>query len=223
MKKSINLILALLFLTNWSFAQKNDCSRKTYFGEVEICLPKIEGYQECYYDSTVKWLADKTEMSSNMVLAFYLDDKTFQKKDSLGLFSLNNYFKIYGTKQIKDYQADTEILKQMQDILATNFISKNWDEIKKEVDKIGLDVEIGVPTVVESYNFNETSFTYLMLTKYEIDGAAPYMLAMSMNGVLINERLVWMAYYLNYDDEETMTDLRKKTNKILAKLSNTEK
>ena len=61
-----------------------------------------------------------------MVLGFYLNNETFGKKDSLGLFSFDNYFKVYGTKQIKEYKANSELLKQMQDILEGNFISKNW-------------------------------------------------------------------------------------------------
>tara|TARA_Y100000766_G_C18875819_1_gene590738 strand:- start:1042 stop:1713 length:672 start_codon:yes stop_codon:yes gene_type:complete len=223
MKKIIDTILILFLLSNWTFAQEINCVRKAYFGKTEICLPQIEGYQECYSDSIVKQVADGTEVPVNMVLGFYLNNETFEKKDSLGLFSFDNYFKVYGTKQIKDYKANYELLKQMQDVLAGNFISKNWELMLKEIDKIGLELEIGVPTVIKTYNLNKNSFTYVMLARYEIEGVEPYTMAMTINGLLINERLIWMAYYLNYNGDKTILELQEKSNTILTKLLRTEK
>lgn len=221
MRKITITFLLLLSLSNLTFAQESNCVRKADFGEIEICLPEIEGYQECYSDPTVKQLADQTEVPTNMVLGFYLNNKTSEKKDSLGLFSFDDYFKIYGTKQIKDYKANSKLLKQMQDILGGTFISENWETMEKEVEKIGLAAEIGVPIVIKNYNLNENSFTYIMLTTYQVDGAEPYTLAMTINGLLINERLIWMAYYLNYEGEETILKLQKSSNTIVAKLLNT--
>ena len=223
MKKIIDTILILFLLSNWTFAQEINCVRKAYFGKTEICLPQIEGYQECYSDSIVKQVADGTEVPVNMVLGFYLNNETFEKKDSLGLFSFDNYFKVYGTKQIKDYKANYELLKQMQEVLAGNFISKNWELMLKEIDKIGLELEIGVPTVIKTYNLNKNSFTYVMLARYEIEGVEPYTMAMTINGLLINERLIWMAYYLNYNGDKTILELQEKSNTILTKLLRTEK
>jgi hypothetical protein len=66
-------------------------------------LPEISGYQECYLDPSVKSIADATEVPANMVLGYYITNETLKKKDSLGLFVSSNYFKIYGTKQLKYY------------------------------------------------------------------------------------------------------------------------
>ena len=204
-------------------AQQNHCARKTIFGKAEICLPYVEGYHECYTDSKVKLLADGTEVPINMVLGFYLNHQTFIKKDSLGLLPFDDYFKIYGTKELKDQKAGFDELKQVQSMLEGNFISKNWDLIKKEVDKVGLDVEIGVPVVIKSYNLDKNSFTILMLNKNEIEKGKFVTTAMTLNGLLINERLVWMAYYLNYKDQNTMVLLEKNSNLILNKILNAQK
>lgn len=218
MKKLINTILILLLINNWTLAQENICVRKATFGNTEICLPQIKGYQESYSDSIVKQLADQTEVPINMVLGFYLNNQTYEKKDSLGLFSFDDYFKIYGTKQIKDFKADSKLLQEMQDVLAGNFISKNWESMEKEVDKIELEIEIEVPIVIKTYNLNSNSFTYIMLTRYKLEGVEPFTMAMTMNGLLINERLIWMAYYLNYNGEETILKLQENSNIILTKL-----
>ena len=53
--------------------------------EVDIYLAQIEGYLECYTEPIVKEIGVATEVSINEVLRFYIDNKTFDKKDSLGL------------------------------------------------------------------------------------------------------------------------------------------
>ena len=220
MKNTISTFLMLLIFHNLSFAQDSNCVRKAKFGETEICLSQINGYQESYVEPKVKQLADDTEVPTNMILGFYLNNQTYEKRDSLGLFSFDDYFKVYGTKEIKNHQADSKLLQEMQTILSNNFVKKEWELIKKEVDEIGLDIEIGVPMVIKTYNLNDNSFTLVMLTRYEFEGGNSYTMAMAINGLLINERLIWMAYYLNYTSEETISRLQENSNAILVKLLN---
>ena len=205
-------------VTNIVCSQTKECARKTNFGEIEICLPKIEGYKECYLDPTIKQIADATEVPVNMVLGYYLNDKAFKNKDSIVSSGFDDFFKLYGTKQIKDYKANESILKETQKALAGNFLSKNWDVIKDEIDKTGIDAKIGVPVVVKSYNLNKKSFTYVMIANYEVKGTDPYTMAMAMNGVLLNDRLVWLAYYILYKDKSTIDILQEKSNKIILRI-----
>ncbi|MCH6199960.1 hypothetical protein MMU07_10225 [Aquiflexum sp. LQ15W] len=216
--KIVCSILVILIFTNSILAQEIDIRRKTNFGNTEIYLPPIEGYRECYLEPTVKQIADGTEVPSNMVLGFYLNNRTFEKIGSSELSRFDDYFKIYGTIQVKDYKANRDILKQMQDAMGGNFMAKNWDLMKKEVDKIGLEVEIGVPIVIKNYNLNKNSFTYVMIARYELEGVDPFTLVMAINGLLINEKLIWMAYYLHYDGEESISRLQRNNDFILEEL-----
>lgn len=201
-------------------SQDNECSRKTLFGTTEICLPQINGYEECYTEPIVKELADATEVATNLVLGYYLNNATFAKKDSLGLINFEDYFKIYGTKEIQDYDADDKILKQMQTMLSGNFLAKNWEEVEEGIESLDLDVEIeiGVPVKIDEYNLTDNSFTLVMLTKYQIEGEDPFTIALTMNGLLMHDRLVWMAYYQDYTGEKTMSKLRHKSDIILKEL-----
>ena len=106
----------------------------------------------------------------------------------------------------------------MEEILSQNFIKENWDEFSKEIDKIEIEAEIGVPTFIEKYNANKESFSFIMLTKYNFEGIEPYTLAMTINGYLKNDRLIWMAYYLNYEEPKTIDILKTKSNKLLVEL-----
>ena len=106
----------------------------------------------------------------------------------------------------------------MEQVLGGNFISKNWEEIEKDVNEVGLNIQVGVPTVIDSYNYDNKTFTYVLLTKYQVESGDSYTMAMTMNGMLVNQRLVWMAYYLNYQDESTIAKLKTNSNEVLRRM-----
>ncbi|WP_299679704.1 hypothetical protein [uncultured Dokdonia sp.] len=216
MQKIIHTLFLFLIYTNVTIAQENNCVRKVTFGDTDICLPTIEGYKECYTYPTVKQSADATEVPINMVLGFYLDEETYAKKDNIGSISFDNYFKIYATKQIKDLKADTDILKRMQGMISASFLTENWDEFKKQLDTVDYEGEIGVPTIVKSYNANDQSFTALLILKQKLDTGETNVLSFAMNGLLLQERLIWMAYYLDYEGEASIQKLQENNDRILA-------
>ena len=188
------------------------------FGDKEICLPKIDGYQECYTNPIVKRIADATEVPANTVLGFYLNNETYDKRDSLGLISFDDYFKVYATNELKNHMATSRDLDQMIQMLSDNFIKKNWDELSAEIDKNGLDIQMGIPIVVEEYRINDESFSMAMLLQFEDENMDLLTVATTINGYLKNDRLVWMAYYLHYEDNETISTLKQNSNNILQQL-----
>jgi len=212
------LVFFALIITQISQAQEEACARTTSFGGVEICLKKVAGYKESYLTPVVKAHADATEVPANTVLGYYLNNTDYGSGKNIDVTVLDDYFKIYGTLAVKDYEANSDLLNQLQTMVADNFISKNWDEVSKDIDKLGLDVEIGKPVMIDSYNLNPDSFTLVLLIKYMPEGAEPYTRAMTMNGIIINNRLVWMAYYLMYEEPGTIEKLKANSDKILAQL-----
>ncbi len=218
MKKLLLSAMIIIVSQYVAHSQHTPCNREATFGEKKICLPAIDGYQECYTETVVKELADATEVSMNSVLGFYLKTETYDAMDSLGLVNIDDYFKVYATNDLQNYQADGSLLDDMRQMLSDNFITKNWDELSKEIDQVGLDAEIGVPVVIDSYRQNSESFSMVLLVKYAFEGIPPYTMAMTVNGYLSNDRLVWMAYYLKYEDQETIDRLKSKSHTIVSEL-----
>lgn len=218
MKKLVQIVCLVLAFEGMAIAQKEKCSRITHFGSAEICLPTMEGYKESYSDSIVKHIADATEVPANTILGYYLNHATHKRILSTGIDNYEDYFKVYGTKQVQDYKADKAILQQMNAMLSGNFITKNWDEFEEEMEGKGLGVEIGVPVVIKTYNLNDASFTYVMLVKYMLKDGNAFTMAMTLNGLLMNERLVWMAYYLDYKGEASINRLQQQSNLIIKQL-----
>ena len=211
------LLGAFLFITHLILAQSTSCERTTNFGASEICLSKIDGYRESYSEPKVKALADGTEIPSNMVLGFYLNDAVYEKRDAIGTFEFDDYFKVYATKALQDIDANSRLLKKLEEEVSSTFIAKNWDKIKGEVDQVLSGVEIGKPTLVKSYNLTDNSITCVLLIRYGVEDEST-LKALTMNVLLIKNRLIWMAYYLNYHDEGSIAILEENNNKIMKKL-----
>lgn len=217
------LFFAALFLlaSHHALWGQNKCIRNASFGSAKICVPTVEGYTECYDNEIVKEIADKTEAAENDVLAYYLNHETFGKIDEQGIANNEDFFKLYATKQVKDLKANTDILKEVKDMLTENFIQQQWGEIAEEIDAT-LSAKIGEPIIVENYSLDKNSFTLVMLVKYEIQDMEPYTMAMTINGYIHAEKLIWMAYYLNYENKTTIERLKKNSNKILSVLVNSD-
>ena len=213
MKKYI-LLGAFLFITHSILAQSTTCERVTNFGTSEICLANIEGYRESYLAPKVKALADGTEIPSNMVLGFYLNDAVYEKREALGTFEFDDYFKVYATKALQDIDANSDLLKRLEEEVSSSFITKNWDKIKGEVDQVLSGVEVGKPTLIKSYNLTDNSITCILLIKYGVEDKST-LKALTMNVLLVKDRLIWMAYYLNYQDKGTIITLEENNNKIM--------
>jgi len=218
--KSMLIIFTFVLVSCSSTISQSErhCSRVTNFGKNEICLPKIEGYQECYLNPVVKPLADATEIEINMVLGYYLNNQIHSKRDSLSLIRFDDYFKIYGTKQIQDFKADRKVLLETKTAMEGNFIKANWDSVEKEVDKLGTGLKVGDPVVLNTYSLSDDTFSIVMLIKYEMPGTDAFTMAMTVNGLLINQRLVWMAYYLQYQGEDTIDRLESNSNELVEKI-----
>ncbi len=212
------ILLTLIFTisTQILFGQEDQCERVPKFGSANICLPKVKGYTECYLDPEIKSLADATEAPANMVLGYYINDSTYQNFDKVII--MEDFFKVYGTKQISNLTATNKEIFEFGEMMQNNFIVKNWDEVSAGFDDLDLNVEVGVPTVIKTYKLNESSFSMLMLLKYDLEGVEPYTLALTINGLLSGDRIIWMAYYLLYNGESTIKKLEIKSNEILTVL-----
>lgn len=213
------LTLIIIFSCSSTGQQQNesdmDCKNSASFGDIDFCLPEIEGMNECYSIPIVKKLADNFEYKGNSVLAFYLNDETYKQVDKLDEITYDDYFKIYVTNQLKGVEVGKDELNEMSNAVGENFIKNNWDEIKGEIEKDHNYLSVGRPVLIEEYSPAEPVKTFIMVTKYQIEDFE-FVMAMSMNMILIKDRLIWLAYYKNYDGEESIQETKSKSDHIVS-------
>jgi predicted glutamine amidotransferase len=120
---------------------------------------------------------------------------------------MGDYFKIYGTTKLADYKADAKDLDMMNDIVEKTLEPVNYAEIKKKIDSQLDSIEIGVPMLLEKYSKSNKSKTFVLLVKYSTENSS-YMMVMSLNMLLLNGRIVNLAYYHEYANESDITAMK---------------
>lgn len=200
-------------LENQSKSDSKTCEKIVAFGDINICLPEVDGMTECYNIPIVKTLTDKFEYKGNTVLAFYLNNKTYKEVNKLDQIVYDDYFKIYATDNLKNVKFGQAELDQGANMFEGSFLKENWDKIKGKILKDHNNISIGRPVLIESYSPHKKIKTFVIIAKYEMNGYENVMLG-TLNLILIKNRIINLAYYRKYEDEESIKKTRAKNDYI---------
>ncbi len=219
------MTILLVFLVVNDLRGQEECSRTLQYSDQELCFPFIEGMVESYENEYVKILADNTEVSMNEVLAFYVNDTTHQQVPEILTQGIDDYFKIYATKSLRDQSQNLDGLKSAAEEIKVAFpvageLNKNIEQIiREELKEINFELEIGKPSVLSHDWHQPNVHSSVLLVKYAQPGLGETTIAMCMNAMLLKERLIWMAYYRELTSEEILKDLASKNKKIINQIS----
>lgn len=222
MKNCFSLFLVgILLIINQQIATSQDeCARVGQYGSVDLCMPLIEGMKECYLRPNVKILADHFEDNRNMVLAYYVNDSTHLQVERLAEIKYEDYFKIYANKGLAEVAINVNYLESIYTEMSASFIKENWKTLKESVENKLDELEIGIPQLIEEFEASEHSKSMTLIINYNIEGEM-HPVAMSINMLVINERLIFMAYYLGFKNKETFDHIKSKSKKIIARIEQT--
>ena len=193
------------------------CERQASFGVANICLPMIVGMKECYTDSSIKAIADKTEYVGNIVLGYYLSDTDYIQRRKLDKIRLSDFCKLYAVNQLKNYSAIENDLDDMMGAVEASFAKENWDKVKATIEKQFDSIAIGKPLLIEKYALDKRDKTFVLLTKYS-EGDESVLLSMFLHVLLLQNRIVCFAYYSNYGNEGDLKTAKDKSNAIVITL-----
>jgi len=191
-----------------------NCDKPVSYGDIQVCLPAINGMVESYGIPNVKVRADAFQPDVNVVLGFYLNDATHKEVDSLDNLVLDDYFQIYAAKSLQGVKVTAADLDKMGDIVSDNYIKENWDDLNEKIKKEFDFLSVTKPILLDSYTPNPDARAYILLLKYEVEDDFQIYIA-TMNVLKIRDRMLFMAYYKSFKNEETITDAKEKNNKIV--------
>ncbi len=231
MKKIIFLFLAIGLLvsckdnpqTKTPVTQKKtvekvskDCTKEVAFGDTTLCLPNVSGWVECYDNVNVKQRFDPYDTSDNMTLAYYLSEKTYKQVDNLTGLTFDDYFKVYAPNQGKNKDMTASEMKQIVNMMSGSFISKTMEETNKELQQKGKDISMTQPILIDRYQPQANASSVIILMNIGM-GEESMIMAMEMTATVVKKRLVFMAYYLHYNDEKTIKELKKNSDLFVGK------
>jgi hypothetical protein len=186
------------------------CKNEKSFGDVSICLAEIDGMTECYGNPKVEAHSNQFRYEGNEILGMYFNDKTYARIDSLGYFSFDDYVKVYAVKQLKGIKVGKAELDKMKDMMEGNYIKENWADIKSKLQNNYAYLSIGKPVFLESYAPSERIRSLVFLMKMQVEEEEE-ITVMTVNLAEVKERLIYYAYYLNYNGEESLKKAKAKS------------
>ena len=194
-----------------------ECVKEVSFGDIDFCLPEIEGMTECYSSPKVKVRADAFNYEGNSILGYYLNNETYQQMENLDSISYDDYAQVYVTNNLKGIKVGQAELAQMANTMGSDFIQENWSDMQKKLEHSYDDLSIGTPVLVESYSPHTKVKSFVMLSKIKTNREEAVML-MTLNIIEMKERLIWLAYYKFYDGEESIKEAKSKNDYIINRL-----
>ena len=212
------LAIFSLFFIIYSKAQNiPDCSRKVNFGDISVCLPKIAGMNECYNLKIVKEKVDKLEPEQTELLGFYLNDFVYSKVDKINDFEFDDYFKIYSLDFAKGINFKTTDLDQMSDLITGNGKLIGWDKIIKELNNTNSSFSFKKPSYVDKYTLNDKSRSSIFIIGINNNDKKSYLIG-SINTMAIKNRVIFISYYLKFEDSSSLEKFKMKNNEIVLKI-----
>lgn len=215
--KSLKVVISLLLLGCVSSTSKdrtdksnNDCINKVYYGEIEICLPKISGMIESSNMSfpLIDSLISLTSTQKVQTFAVYIED-TLYKNYKSGILDgdLNNFFSITAIEPLKNQKSDLSTMKELSTLASSGFIKEKWNTIKVNLDNYLSNLEIGIPVLIEKYSLNPKTLTLVTLIKYQ-NYSETWINLNAMNLILIKDRIFFIHYNIPYSGNEAMEKIK---------------
>ncbi|QNJ98100.1 hypothetical protein ALE3EI_1542 [Constantimarinum furrinae] len=195
-----------------------DCNTKSDFGNITLCLPHIEGQTECHTHPKVQRHLAKFEDPENVLLGYYLSDRTFERVDSLGHFSFDNYYKVYASKKVLGVEADRKMLKDVMALMTSGFLDMTAEELNKDKNFSKHQINISEPVLLEKYTLSGDAS--IMVALMRLSGEqSNHLMAFTMGSVLIKKRLIFVAHYMDYTDESSIQTLKRNTEEFIKALN----
>ncbi|MAP55478.1 hypothetical protein [Altibacter sp.] len=222
MKKTILLLLLLATLVGCKDpSEKNNasptaiqdaphCESQATFGDLSVCFPEISGLSECYDNPNVRAAVDQFNDSENTILGYYIEDTLCKNASTFGNVSYDNYYQIYAANMAKNYHMTADEMNQIMTMMTSGFLDKTMEAVNDSAAFSEKKIEVSQPTLIEKYKLNSRSSTLILLMNIANENEARTM-GVSMTAVLVRDRLIFVTYYLDYEDDTSIDAIKKNT------------
>ena len=226
MKKVLCLIfLVILNSCSESKSQNSEtkegkvvCENVITFGDTKICFPKIAGLKECSNNKLVNNFIKEYYPKNYIVLGYYLKDSDYKlliDNNEIST-STDNYYVISSLEQLKNKKLEFQEIREIHNLSKSQFEKSNWNNIDSFVKKKLLNGSIDRPILIDSYT-KENYISSVILTKVKVAENERISIAI-FNSLLIQNRLIYVNYYAEYIDDNSVVNAKKESNYFCLKL-----
>jgi hypothetical protein len=206
-------------------AEQNECPTvERNFGDVLICLPKINGYLECLEDSLVRERAnEEMELLGDEIIGVYLNNGLYAKfKNSPESTFWDEHIKIYGHPPMRNKDIPSNFLDKIESKLRKDSEIVPWAVAIDKINKGKIGFNIGKPALIEIYQPSDKVISIVYLADYDFLGR-PGKILWIANMCILKNRLIYFGYYMEFDNANVKNILKQKSDefgKELVRLNN---
>ena len=106
----------------------------------------------------------------------------------------------------------------MQEQLERSLVGTDWQTLGHNTDDVNNTLMVGRPTIIEKYSPQPGVLTMIILMKYQQEGGAESTVASAANCILLKKRLLSMAYYMAYQNANTILTLKQRNDAAVKAL-----
>jgi len=185
------------------------CYKTVSVGDIDICLPEIDGMTECYSNSIIKDREKKIEKEGGIGLAYYLNNSVYKQIDNIYEINYDDFFKIYSTIEWWNLKAVNEDLSLISSVIEKGYLKENWSKIKKTVEGIYSGLSIGTPILIEGYSPHNKVKSYIYISKIQTENQEIVRLLIT-NYIILKERIISVNYIKDYLGDESIKKAKSK-------------
>ncbi|MDR4470069.1 MAG: hypothetical protein MRJ68_17510 [Nitrospira sp.] len=150
---------------------------------------------------------------ASTTIGVYLTDSLASRLSELDSIALDEFVKLYTVQKTLDFDIDHDQIVQLSEMLNSQHIRKNWESsIGRPLRELFSDIAIDKYLIIENYSPRRNIMSTIYLTRMQNDNVDyDEYLAMNLSLCIIKGKLIWSAYYLQYDDRSTIEELKKRS------------
>ncbi len=154
----------------------------------------------------------------NVNLAYYLNNEEYKELDKFGVEDHDDYFRITAVNALKNKKSVRSDLDMLAKQVEGAFYSEQWDSVKANTEKNhDYLFSIDKPVLIETYKPNSEIITEVVLMKLKT-GDREIISIMTLNLIIIKERLITLGYIKDYDGVESIKKTKSKNDFIVLRL-----
>jgi hypothetical protein len=189
------------------------CLLSAKVGNVEICIPEIDGMHECHLNLSIIKRTSSFNHNGNSIIGFYINDFYYKNIDKAEEMKFDDYCQIYTIKKIEQLNISEQLFEQFIDQTDTVVSKEYWNKIKYPLEKKNENSTFSKPVLLENYSLKQNVKSQVLISKINMLDDENVMICV-INYMLIKNKIIFLGYYKKYEGEESIKNAKAKNDYI---------
>jgi len=199
--------------------EEKGCKYPTQIGSIEVCFPEINGMTYIHNDPDFNEELMDFRSPEYKLLAVSVPTDFYNGFNEGDIVEYDDYFYAYSMNTLSNTFANEKSIDEVIEMYSDAFFQEDeaWDGGIERIEERFEDVNFDQPVLLEKYQLNELSVTYVLIVR-KTQANGEYIFLTLTNMLVINNRLIMLTYYKSYESVEATKQTKSKNDYIIQRL-----